>query len=99
VIFSVGLIHLLADKIKVLQTTSDFPLGLTLCALGILLKLGIETATVVFMSSISTPCPPKLAIADEEVAENFGIDGNLEVMYPGISRELPIHERKLGTPA
>jgi hypothetical protein len=40
-----------------------------------------------------------LAIADEEVAENFGIDGNLEVMYPGISRELPIHERKLGTPA
>jgi hypothetical protein len=93
VIFSVGLIHLLADGINVLLTTTDFPLGLSLCALGVLLALGIETASTALMSSISTPCPPELAIADEEIAEKFGIDAISGNPNTSIERQLELSIR------
>lgn len=92
-IFSVGLIHLLADGIDVLLTTTDFPLGLSLCALGVLLALGIETASTALMSSISTPCPPQLAIADEDMAEKFGIVGISENPSTSNERQLELSIR------
>jgi hypothetical protein len=91
VIFSVAVIHLLADGINQLLTTSDFPVGLTLCALGVLLTLGIETASIALISGMTTPCPPESTIAkgiaDEEVAEKGVIEGQ--------SIERCVHERQL----